>query len=282
MSSTYENPWINQIVDLQHTDGSWGAFHSLSRSTSDKPITTEQALRRLRVLGLSKSDPPIASALQYMRDCLSGKSRMPDRREKVINWDYFEAHMLAAWIRLFEPNDPLALSVARMWGEIITRSFEHGSYCDATYAAEYRMRIPALHRGERLIEPSQFYMVHLLKGMLDTQTESFFVEYLLQNPHGIYYVYGSKITVLPDVFASRNTSFYLAALEQIAGYGCAKEKLRFVAEWLLSNKGENGEWDMGPKANDGVYFPLSESWRRPETRRHDCTARIQKLLKALS
>ena len=244
-------------------------------------MSTEQALRRLRILGLTKSDEPIDRALNYMRDCLSGKCQPPDRREKVLNWDFFEAHMLATWTRLFVPDDPLAVSVAQMWAEVITLSFQSGSHDGDAYAAEYRKRIPVLHRGEQLIALPQFYMVNLLKGLLDEKTESRFVDYIINNAGGIYYVYGSTIAELPAVFASRNTNFYLAALEQIAGYSCAGEKLRFAVQWLLSRRDENSEWDIGPAAKDGVHFPLSESWRRPEDRRRDCTARIEKLLKVL-
>ena len=160
------NKWVQQIIELQHDDGSWGYFHSLSQPTKAQPITTEQALRRLRILGLTKNDEPIKLALQYMRDCLRGNNRPPDRREKVLNWDAFEAHMLAA-------------------------------------------------------------------------------------------------------------------LEQLSGYSCAGEKLSFAKEWLLNHRDENGEWDLGTSAKDGIYFSLSDSWRKLETRRHDSTIRIEKLLKAL-
>jgi len=45
---------------------------------------------------------------------------------------------------------------------------------------------------------------------------------------------------------------------------------------------EGGKWDMGKGAKDGVYFPLSNNWRKKETREYDCTNRIMKLLDKLS
>jgi integrase len=279
--SNYESKWIKQIIGLQHEDGSWGYFHTLSRPANTRSITTEQALRRLRILGLTKDDEPINKALNYMRGILLGKIQPPDRREKVLNWDAFEAHMTAAWIRLFAPNDGLALPVARMWAEIVTLSFANGTFDADIYAAEYRKRVPALNKGERLITSPQFYMVNLLKGLLDKDTESHFVDYIINNPGGIYYVNNSKITDLPTVFPSRQTGFYLAALEQLAEYSRAGEKLRFAVDWLLAHRDNHGEWDLGASAKDGVYLPLSDSWRKPESRRRDCTVRIEKLLKAL-
>jgi hypothetical protein len=123
-----DSKWVRQIVDLQHSDGSWGCFHTLSQPAKGKPMSTEQALRRLRALGLSKDDAPIEKALDYMRDVLHGKCQPPDRRERVFNWDAFEAHMIAAWIRIFVPEDLHAMSIARMWVEIIIPSFRSGAF----------------------------------------------------------------------------------------------------------------------------------------------------------
>lgn len=272
------NKFIQKIIDLQHDDGSWGYFHSLSQPTKSQPITTEMALKRLYILGLRKNDEPIAKAIKYLQNCLLGNIRLPDRREKVINWDIFEEHMLAAWLRIFEINDSSATLIAQFWAELISAAFQSGRFDENAYAIEYRKRIPILNKGERRIGISQFYMVNLLKGMLDSKIESLYIDSIINSANGIYYVYSSKIAEVPSVFASRQTSFYLAALEQIADYSCAKEKLQFAVKWLLNNKSENGEWDLGTSVKDGVYFPLSESWRKPEYRISDCTTRIELLL----
>lgn len=234
------------------------------------------------MLGLTRADEPVKRALAYMRDCLLGRRQPPDGREKVINWDAFEAHMLAAWIRIFEPDDPLALPVARRWAELITLSFASGGFDADTYACAYRKRIPPLHPREQLIRVPQLYMVHLLKGLLDEATEKRFVDYLIRHEQGIYYVYGQRINVCPAEFASKKTSAYLAALETLAGYTCAAEKLRFAVDWIHRHQDNDGSWDLGASAKDGVYFPLSDSWRKPEDRRRDCSVRIGKLLAALA
>ena len=276
------NKWIGPILALQHEDGSWGHFHTLRQPAKAQPMSTEQALRRLRALGLSGDDPAIAKALTYMREVLAGKRRPPDRREHVLNWDAFEAHMMAAWIHIFAPDDPLAKPVARLWADLVTRSFAGGAFDENAYAAAYRGRIPTLHAGERLIQLPQFYMVNLLQGELNPNTERRFVDSIIHCPTGIYYVYGFPIADLPPAFASRRASDYLAALEQLVGYTCAPAKLRFAADWLRKNRADTGDWDLGPSSKDGVYFPLSASWRNPADRRRDCTARIEKLLVALA
>jgi len=282
MSIDYTSKWVRQILDLQHDDGSWGCFHTLSQPTKKQPMTTEQALRRLRILGLTKEDEPVQRALLYIRRCLAGELQPPDRREKVFNWNAFEKHMLATWLRLFEPNDPQALRIARFWAELVTYAFQDGKLNMERYEEAYRKRIPKLHTGERLISISQFYMVNLLQGMLDARTEDAFVRHIIDNKEGIYYIYGSRIAEVPAEFASKAANSYLTALEQLAGFSCAGEKLKFAVDWIYRHRDDNGGWDMGPSVKDGINFPLSNSWRKPEDRKRDCTVRVEKLLKQLN
>lgn len=68
----------------------------------------------------------------------------------------------------------------------------------------------------------------------------------------------------------------------LAEYKFARDKLEFVADWLIDNKNENGAWDLGKTVNDKIYFPLSDDWRKMGAREADCTERIGTLLKALS
>ncbi len=84
----------------------------------------------------------------------------------------------------------------------------------------------------------------------------------------------------PPAFQSKEASRYLGALELLAEYEppACRRQLAFAADWLLKNRDGSGEWDMGPSARDGVYFPLSDDWRTAEKRKKDCTARIRAFL----
>lgn len=44
---------------------------------------------------------------------------------------------------------------------------------------------------------------------------------------------------------------------------------------------KNGKWDIDKDVNDKVYFPLSDDWRKNETREADCTESIEKFLQQL-
>ena len=274
-----DGKWANQIISLQDNNGKWGCFHSLSQFY-DAPMTTEQALRRLERLGYTIEDDCIQKAVRYMDDCLSGKNAIPDRREKVHDWDVFTDLILSAWIRRFTDDNINANIVAGKWAEVISQAFAGGSYNSEEYVRAYREVLKP--DGGRLIDFANFYPVSILRGQLDERTERAFVDYLINREDGIYYIYSEKIAVLPECFESKRASWYLGAVELLAKYRCAVGKLRFVADWLNENRNESGNWDMGKVVNDKMYFPLSDDWRKKETREKDCTERIGRLLSELT
>ena len=68
------------------------------------------------------------------------------------------------------------------------------------------------------------------------------IDYILQKPSGIYYIYDKQLSILPPVFKSRTASWYLTAIELLARYrnpGC-REKFMLVEEWLERNKEPEG------------------------------------------
>lgn len=275
-----DGKWAKNIIALQHEDGKWGYFHSLSQFY-DAPITTEQALRRLERLGYTIEDACIQMAVTYMDDCLTGKSTIPDRQEKLHDWNIFTSMILATWIRRFTLDNPNANNVARKWVDVITCAFSGGEYNHNQYVAAYHEILGMKPNGGRLIDFMNFYPISLLSSGLDAQTETALVRYALNKEGGIYYIYDKKLSVLPGNFESKEASRYLGAIELLAEYTHAKEQLQFVTDWIMDQRHENGKWDMGKTVNDKVYFPLSDDWRKKETREADCTERIQSLLTKL-
>lgn len=276
-----DGKWAKQIIALQDEEGKWGCFHSLSQFYN-APITTEQALRRLEYLGYTIEDECIQKAVRYMNDCLIGENAIPDRREKVHDWDIFTSMILSTWIRRFTDDNPHANKVAEQWAGVISAAFSSGKFDYDEYVRAYHEILGLKPKGGRLIDFVNFYPISLLCDCLDKKTQESVMDYVLNRDDGIYYIYDKKISVLPECFESRNTSRYLAAVELLARYKSAKYKLKYVVDWLSQNKNENGKWDMGKSVNDKMYFPLSDDWRKSETREADCTERIENLITAIS
>lgn len=272
------------ILSQQNPDGTWGTqFHTLSVPDRRKGLlTTEQALRRLHRLGFTIEDEPVRRAVDCMSACLRGERKIDDYWEKTHDWALFTRLMLSAWVRMFQPENAPALEFARLWAQVIGAAFQSGGFDGEAYAQAYGEAFHSKQRGAREKDFAVFYHVALLRGVLAPETEGRFVDHILSGPSGIYYIYEKPLARLPEAFATREASRYLAALELLAEYPSAREKLGFAADWLAQNQDENGQWDFGPKARDGVYFPLSDSWRKAADRRTDCTWRCRRFLDKLA
>jgi len=278
--------WAKNIIDLQQEDGSWGYFHSLSNPNSKQPMATEQALRRLEILGFTIEDRPIKRAVAYLNDCLTGKNRIPDREEKVHNWDIFTGLMLSAWIKRFTKENERVNEISKKWSEIVNASFSAQGYNHSEYVKTYERVFKTITnpKAGRLIDFVNFYPVSLLTNELDKKFEPYYFDYILNHAQGIYYVYDRKLTEVPKEFASKITSYFVRAIELLANYENpeCKKKLNYVKTWLNENALSKNRWDMGKESKDGISFPLSDSWRNEENRIFDCTYRIQKILEKLS
>lgn len=275
-----DGKWAKQIIELQDNEGKWGIFHSMSQPTSANNFTTEQALRRLEHLGCTIEDECIQKAVYYMNDCLIGTKSTPDYREEKHDWDNFMALLLSTWIRMFTADNKAANKVAKQWTNVITKAFKSGIYNYDDYVAAYD-EVFEIKQGKCIIGMEIFYPISLVSDCLDEKTEQALVEYMLNVDCGIYYIYDKKLSILPENFESKEASRYLAAIEMLAKYKYARHKLGFVVAWLNDNRNENGNWDMGKTVSDKLYFPLSDDWRKKETREADCTERIGKLMAEL-
>jgi hypothetical protein len=271
-----------EIIAHQLPDGSWGKFHSLALPTTGQPLHTEQALRRLLILGLGQNDEPIRRAAAYLEESLAGRRSLPDRREKVGDWDAFVTLILATWLRQCDPASVRAAAEAKRWASVLERAFASGEYDHQSYLDSYRDVFGRPARGDRLVDFVTFYQLVLLQGMLTPQCQRSLVRHTVTHRSGIYYIYESDLLRPPTEFASRQTGRYLSALEILAGYPAAADHLAGAREWLLDHRAADGCWDLGPTVRDGVNFPLSGSWRNPATRRSDCTARIGRLVERLA
>lgn len=273
--------WAEEVLASRHEDGMWGNFHTLSCPVKGRPITTEQAIRRLYRLGYTMEDEVIQRVVDCMVLCVKGEQKIDDYYERKHDWPFFEKLMLSAWIRMFDPQNPYALEVANGWAEIAEKAFASGAYCREADIEAFTRQQGRKPKSGFETGFGMFYHAVLLQGVLPPKTERLFLDYYLSKPDGMYYIYDKPLNQVPEEFASRGASCYLTAMEVLAGYEAAKEKLLFVADWLNDNKDENGQWDFGPKANDDVYFPLSDSWRKAEDRKRDCTERVKIFLSRL-
>ena len=267
------------IIEKQMSDGSWGYFHSLAEPAK-KAITTEQALRRLELLGYCISDDCVYRAVNYMKACLRGEKEIPDPKEKTHDNKIFRDLMLATWIRKFTKEDPMANKIAKTWSEVISYGFRSGGYVHEDYLEAYESTFGKRANGDRLTDFVNYYQVSLTFDMYSKEVEALVFDHILNHDGGIYYIgYRGKLADLPEVFSSKQTLKYLACIEVLLSYRNSYLKLAYIMDWLKDHASLDNTWDFGSKAKDHVYLPLSDSWRIKDSRLQDSTYYVEKLIK---
>ncbi|WP_432663973.1 hypothetical protein R9X47_25780 [Wukongibacter baidiensis] len=271
-----ETKWVKDIVNLQWEDGSWGQFHSMSQFLQSA-ITTEQALRRLLILGLDKDDKPIQRAFSYMKKYLLRELDLRDYKEKKHDWDLLTRLFVATWMLIIDPSDELASGIAKDWAKIISHAFSEDTYNHEYYKEAYY----EIHRSPKekyMWRFQNFYVVAILPRYLSKDIESKFLDYIMNSEQGIYYIYDKCLNTLPDSFCSKLASRYINAYELLSRYSLSTSKCQHFNKWINENISEDGFWDMKQSVKDRIHFPLSNSWRKALNRKIDCTVRIQALL----
>ena len=276
-----DGKWAKEILDSQLPNGSWGYFHTLTKITSKHPIATEQALRRLEILGFTIYDKPIQKAIKYLQNCLIGKEDIPDRKEKQLDWFKFRDLMISTWIKRFVPDDKRANDLSKKWAEIINGSFKNNEFNQNQFNLLF-YRVLNYDVKKKTIRLMTFYPISLVTNNLSKEVETIFFNHIMNYNQGItYFGYGNKpIRILPQHFESSETVAYIRLIELLTDYKSNEciEQLLFVKDWIEANRINSNEWDMGKLSNDGIYFPLSDSWKLKENRIKDCSYKINKLL----
>lgn len=262
---------IDELEKIQNSDGSFGTFHSMSSNSS---MTTEKALRRFFFLGLTKDVYIVERCLDYVRKCLYKKLIIPDRREKVINWDVFEELMFSAWLNLFQVEDKLVKSVQLTWKRVIENSIINGEFVVSEYKHQYRLIFGP--KGLREISPANFYMVCILKDVLENDASRAYFNFIMRK--GIYYIYDKNLYELPAVFDSKDTISYLIAIKLISSFSREKSNLEFIEEWIVENRDNDGNYYMENIKADGVVFPLSNNWRKKDAKISDINKFMEDVL----
>lgn len=253
---------IEKLIEKQQQDGSFGMFHSMSQ---DNSITTEKALRRFLFLDLDKKIPIVQKTIEYLKKCLYHEITIPDRREKVINWDAFEELMFSAWLNLFKVEDCTVYKVQLVWKKVIEDSVIDNQFSMEEYKKQYRCTFGV--KGQREIDPSSFYMASLLVNQLSPKAKQAYFHYLMEQ--GIFYIYGNPLTEVPVLFDSKNTIYYLIAIKIVSSYASNKEDLKFILDWLEQNKSLDGDWHMTNLKPDGIVFPISNNWKHHQDKLKD-------------
>lgn len=253
---------LENFYSKQLQDGSFGYFHSMSINST---ITTEKFLRRCMFLDIDKTNLYLSKTLNYLKRCLNRECEIPDRKEKVLQWHNFEDLMFSSWLVIFDDVNDKVQTIIDIWINLIESSIENDQFSFVLYKQNYQNQFGKLNSGQRVIDPTNFYVVTLLINKLNETTRKYYYEYIMDK--GIYYIYGNNLRNLPEEFDHRWTIYYLYAIKLASSYNSSC--LEKVKKWILKHQAKDGFWYVKNIKADGNIFPYSNNWKKQEAKLND-------------
>lgn len=267
---------LEKIKTLQKEDGSFGPFHSMSKTS---PITTEKVLRRLYFLEVDKDNEILLRTLEYIKKCLYREIEIPDRREKVTHWDVFLDLMFSSWLVTFDYKDSKVEKIISQWVNIISNSIINNEFCFEKYKDNFEIEFGKLKSGMRAIDPTNYYMVTLLKNSLNENDKNAYFNYVVKK--GIYYIYGESLVNEPTTFFSPKTIYYLYAIKLASAYNKNSMLFQRVKIWINEHKSSDGYWYFDNIKPDGIIFPFSKNWQKKQNKLEDIKKYMHEILSNL-
>ena len=275
-----QSRWVGVLESEQRADGGWGPFHSRSVKLKQRTISTEFGVERALALGLTGADPLLARARENIAGLLGDPSAFPDLPEKNDRWPTGLPMILAGTLALIEPRHPAIAPVRELWIELAKRIFKGGGYSEQAEIAAHAELTGATVRGSYLHIANR-YAVSILSSapqLLPTSLEQAYVGWLYRKPEGLDYLEEQLSAMPPPSQRPGRFDRWLTSLELISRLPGWREHAATALDWLWAQRDSNGMWDLGPRGSTTAWFPLSDSWRKPQCRRHDWTARVLSLL----
>ncbi len=273
------NPWVQQLIQEQHPDGSWGRFHSRDSQSKQKIITTEFGVARGLALGLDNSHPIFCRVVDYLAQLLRVDIEFPDWAERNDRWPTGVQLFAAATLAQLKPNHLFVDEAWELWAEIAARTFAGGSYDPDAEIQAHRALTGATIKGSYLVLNNKYALTLLSArvGELPENLETQLSRWVWEHPHGVRYISVPAATLPLDAYPSLVDRWF-STHELLSGFPVWRDFAGEVANWLWSQLGDDGLWDFGPRSAGSHYFPLSPNWRKLLHRKFDWSTRVLALL----
>lgn len=273
------NPWVQQLIQEQHPDGSWGRFHSRDSGSEQKIITTEFGVDRALALGLDASHLAFCRVVDYLAQLLQGDIEFPDRTERNDRWPTGVQLFTAATLAQLKPNHPFVDDTWDLWAEIAARTFAGGSYDHDAEVQAHRALTGATIKDSYLVLNNKYALTLLSArvGELSESLETQLLHWVWEHPQGVRYISVPAATMPVDARPSVIDRWF-STHELLSGFPAWRNFAGEMADWLWSQLGNDGIWDFGPRSVGSHYFPLSPNWRKLLHRKFDWSTRVLVLL----
>ena len=273
-----EHPRVRVLAREQHTDGSWGRFHTADCSAKQKIGTTAMAVHRAVELGLPRDHPVLSRVRPYLEGILDGRIPFPDRAEKHENWPTGVALFTGAVLSRFAADAPALDGTWDFWSAVVRRSFRSGTY---DLDAELEVHRELLGRSGkpgwmRLHSGPVLEILGSRSRRLPGDVQSAYVRWLWEDrPRGLVY-HDVPLNSSPEGLRGHRLGGWLASLELLSAFRSSPRTAQPAIERLLASRNAEGLWDFGIHPSCARF---SATYRRRRCCTHDWTVRVACLLK---
>jgi hypothetical protein len=273
-----ESRWVAELRNEQRQDGSWGRFHSATKSKG-KALTTEAAVERGLALGLEASDPIFHATAGYLTRLLEGKTEFPDPPERNNRWNTGKQLFTAATLARICPTLPVLDKPWKLWASIAKHTFASSAYNPEAEIQAHRMLTGASVKDSYLVLNNRYQLALLgsRATRLPRTVENALFDWVWHKNEGIGYL-EVPLANPPRRFTAGMLDRFFTSLELLANFPSWRSYAKNTVDWLWEQRVMEGLWDFGPRAGTSVYFPLSGSWREKRKRQHDWSTRALTLL----
>jgi hypothetical protein len=271
------------LEQTQLPDGSWGRFHSRDSKVRSPFPTTEMAIRRALALGLDQDHPILQKAQGYLEKVMLQIAFWPDPPEKHEGWVHSTRTITAGILSLISPDHPLLTEENEFWLKVLEASFAGGTY-DPLAEREIHRVLHGVKTPGKYLKLNAAHPLWILSAAgcaIPHSLKETLLNWLWAYEGGIYYITAGPLTPFPGLGARRYPG-WLNGIDLLAGFHCRGEWAKKAMDWIESQRAEDCLWDASPALADPAWFPLSENWRKPHSRRIDLAVRsllcLQKLV----
>ncbi|MEM2118292.1 MAG: hypothetical protein QW386_04670 [Candidatus Bathyarchaeia archaeon] len=274
-----QSRWVLELKKEQKEDGSWGRFHSATK-TKGKILTTEAAVERGLALGLEASDHIFQATINYLSHLLDGSLDFPDPPERNNRWATGKQLFVAATLARIRPTYPAIDRTRDLWVTIAKHTFASGKYDSDAETRAHKTLTGASVKNSYLVLNNRYQLALLgsRATKLPATLEYALVDWVWHNEEGVGYL-GIPLSNIPHHFTKGMLDRFFTSLELLSLFPSWRKFAKDIIDWLWTQRNNEGLWNFGPRASTSVYFPLSETWLTPRHRQHDWSTRVLALLR---
>lgn len=272
-----ESKWYRQLENGMLEDGSYGRFHTMDSKDKTGRVfkTTEEAIRRMKDVGLSASDKLVQKVCNIMCKYITGEANWSDRIEKHYGFEKALNSMVGANMALLEDTSEETQRYKKLCAFYIEESFHGGEFfqMDIWNRMNY-------DNYDFMLKPFTVHILWLLNNnpYISEKILHKFMYLVLTREEGIYYLYDNMISKFVDI-EDKHFLKWLNAITNINRVniftGLITEELKrhlYKQALKIINK-ETHVPKSGP-----VFGHYHESWRKDELCRCDMVLRIARVI----